>query len=36
MHCVIGSGSVVEVKLLDTRRVCCGGEVESLDNELGD
>lgn len=34
MHRAIGSGSVVEVKLLDTRRVCCGEKVESLDNEI--
>lgn len=34
MHRAIGSGSVVEVKLLDTRKVCCGKKVKSLDNKI--
>lgn len=33
--CTVQLGwAVVEVKLFDTRRVCCGGKVESLDNEI--
>lgn len=36
MQRAIGSESVVEVKLLDTSRVCCRRVVESLVNELGD
>lgn len=36
MQSAIGSESVVEVKLLDTSRVCCGRVVESLVDELGD